>query len=337
MSEIPGLITEDMLTPEQQQAMAEYHPLARPAARALLQPHVEAVERMEYLDFEPDKPESWEDFQEPDRYLVTTPRMPIKEGTRWATLADSRFPGMIEMAGEGQEAQEIIHEAGEIIANGGFIWIVTPHIDDLTDIAYAGHITTTHLADQDKNYQPEDTLVVVSVGVSEGSYKMELETPEGRREVEVPMLGAARTGFTKIVRTWPKTESALKVIEGFKLPKFAVDSWMNGNAVRVIEHTVAEGHATGSMGSSGTTRTKDGAMAPINSKTAAMLSLPNAHVLGMTLWRQSDRPVARYMGRPVKLDPNHPEQVDDLFERLTSDMNEHVPGGNFRYTRPATR
>ena len=325
----------EAFTPEQQQAMAEYRRLARPAGRALIEPHTRRDPRIVHMPFDPERPDEFDfPFQDPEAYLVEPDeRLPVEAGNINARLADSRFDDMIEMAGQGQEAQEIIHEAGEIIGNGGFIWITTAHIEDLTDIAYAGHITTNLLTALGKPEKaPKDVLAMLSMAISEGAYLMELEGFD--KPQPVPMLGVVLSGFTKVIRTWPRTESARPIID--ELPDFAVE-WINTNAVEATEDIVATGHATGAMGSSGTTRTFDGAMSPINRKTTDMLTLPNAYMLGMTVWRQSDTPVARYMDRPVKIDSGHPEQVDDFFTRLTGDMNDHIPGSNFRYNRPDSR
>ncbi len=315
-------------TPDQQQAMAEYRSLARPAGQELLLPHTYRDERMVLLPFDADRPYEYDFFfQDPEKFLLEVPaKLPVEEGNKNARLADKRFDGMIQMAGEGQEAQEIIHEVGEIIENGGFVWISTAHIDDLTDIAYAGHITTNLLTDLGKEKQaPKDVLAMLSMAISEGAYLMDLNG-DGKLE-PIPMLGVVLSGFTKVIRTWPRTEAAKPIVDG--LPGFAVE-WINSNAVQATKDIVAAGHATGAMGSSGTTRTVEGAMSPVNRKTIEMLALPNAYMLGMTVWRQTDTPVVRYMGRPVKIDPGRADQVDDFFTRLTGDMNEHIPGGNFR-------
>jgi hypothetical protein len=325
----------EAFTPEQEQAMAEYRLLARPVGRELLLPHTYRDERMVLVRFDEDKPGEFDfPFQDPEAFLVEPEeRLSVESGNINARRADSRFDDMISMAGEGSEAQEIIQEAGEIVENGGFVWISTAHIEDLTDIAYAGHITTnllTELGEPEK--APKDVLAMLSMAISEGAYLMELE---GFDEPQpIPMLGVVLSGFTKVIRTWPRTDTANEIVD--KLPGFAVE-WINANAVQATKDIVAKGHATGAMGSSGTTRTVDGAMSPVNGKTIDMLSLPNAYMLGMTVWRQSDKPVARYMGRPVKIDPERPGQVDDFFTRLTGDMNDHIPGSNFRYNRPDSR
>ncbi|MGH7192092.1 MAG: hypothetical protein ACREJM_01000 [Candidatus Saccharimonadales bacterium] len=324
----------EILTPPPQADLEEYRRLARQVSRELLASHVARDERMRYLPFNEAHPESFDfPFQDPEAFVVPSPRMPVEEGNKWANMADRRFDDMIAMAGEGQEAQEIIHEAGEIVANGGFIWEVTAHIEDLTDIAYAGHIVTNHLASLGRpECAPEETMLMLSMALSEGAYTMELEDFD--EPVDVPMVGVTQTGFTKVVRTWPRTGTAKDIVA--KLPVSVVE-WINANAVGVAKDTVAEGHATGAMGPTGSTKLVGGAMAPINTKTRDMLTLPNAYMLGMTVWRQSDTPVARYMGRPVKVDAEHPGQVDDFFVNLTSDMNAHIPGVNLRYQRPDDR
>lgn len=321
----------EILTPPPQGDLEEYRRLARPVSRELMASHVARDPRMQYLPFDEEHPESFDfPFQDPEAFVVRSPQLPVEEGNTWANKADGRFSDMVAMAGEGQEAEEIIHEAGEIIAAGGFIWEVTAHIEDLTDIAYAGHIVTNHLAGLGRpECLPQDTMLMLSMALSEGAYTMELEGVD--EPVDVPMVGATQTGFTTVVRTWPRTGTAKDIVG--KLPVSVVE-WINARAVDVAKGTVAEGHATGAMGPTGSTKLVNGAMASINSKTRDMLTLPNAYMLGMTVWRQSDTPVARYMGRPVKVDPEHPGQVDDFFVRLTEDMNAHIPGVDLHYQRP---
>jgi hypothetical protein len=57
----------------------------------------------------------------------------------------------------------------------------------------------------------------------------------------------------------------------------------------------------------------------------------------MIVWRQSEVPVVRYCGEPVQIDPEHPEQADDIMVRITTDMNESIPGKNFVYDPPVRR
>lgn len=320
-------MTEILMRPPEDD-LAKYRRLARPISRQMLASHVDRDEQMELVDdFDPEHPERFaEDWQDPELYVVETPRASVEDGNRVANWADPRFDDMVEMAGEGQEAQEIIDEAGEIVADGGFIWVVTEHIEDLTDIAYADHILTNHLDGLGRpESMPEQTLLMLSMALSEGRYTM--KTKDG--PVKVPMIAAARTGFTKIVRTWQRTDSANELVD--RLPASVV-RWINANGVRVAEDTVEEGHGTGAMGPSGTTGLVDGATAPINSKTRRALTLPNAYMLGMTVWRQTDRPVARYAGRPVKIEPEDYDRFDGFFERLTADMNAHIPDMDLRHT-----
>lgn len=331
------ILTPDMLTPQQAADMDAYRPLARPAARKLLEPHLALNSRMSLLGFDPENPAEFEHpFQDPEAYLVKSKLHPVELGNQSARMADGRYDDMVEMARGDQEAEEIIRECGEIIANGGFIWIVTAHIDDLTDIAYAGQLTTSLLNEVGgEAHTPKEKLMMLSMALSEGGYEMEVEGVD--KPLVIPMVQVVQTGFNKVIRTWPKTDSSIKILEEFGLPDFAVDRWINGNAILATEQIVEGGHGIGAMGSSGTTRTRSGAMSPINSKTIDMLTLPNAYMLGMTLWRQSDKPVARFLGRPVKINPGDRGQVDNFFTELTADMNGHIAGGNFRYKRPASR
>jgi hypothetical protein len=320
----------ERLTEAQQEDRDNYIADAPQVARNLLEPHIGPGSKMVLMEHDPEK-YTWQD---PMRFVVDTDAMPLEASDDIAIMADRRFPAMVEMAGEGQEAETIIDATHKLLEAGSSIWIVTAHVDDITDIGFAGKIVTNLLHERHNGYRPESTLIMISKSIGEAAYLMDIEgAPE---PLEIPMVSAIQTGFTRIVLPWPRSASTDEELK--KLPDAEISRHNGENGVKgAVDATLKAGGALGAIAPTGRTRLVNGAMSPVNSATIGLMARPNTYVLPMIVWRQSEVPVVRFCSEPVQIDPEHPEQADDVMSLITSAMNREIPGKNFAYQAPSSR
>ena len=319
----------ERLTAAQQQDREQYIANAPLVARSLLAAHVNAPDSsMVLLPHDLAKHPA----QDPMCFVVDTDPRPLEVANQYARMADRRFDAMVEMAAQSQEAEEIIDAAGQILDAGNNIWVATAHVDDINDMAYAGKISTNLL--HERNHKPKNTIAIISKAIPEAAYLMDIE---GSAEpLEVPLMMVLQTGFTRIVLTWPKTVSSEDGLS--KLPEAEVNRHnREQGAIGAIDETLSQGKALGAIAPTGRTRLVNGEMTPISDATIGLMARPDTYVWPMIVWRQSDVPVVRFCGEPVQIDPEHPEQADDLMSLITADMNTRIPGKNFAYTAPIRR
>ena len=298
-------------------------------ARNLLEAHVNAPgSNMVLLEHDQVKYPG----QDPMRFVVDTEPQPLSVADEYARIADPRFDDMVEMAGAGREAEEIIDAAGQLLEAGNNIWVATAHVDDINDVAYGGKISA-NLLDR-RGFTPKTTLAIISKAIPEAAYLMNIKGFE--EPVEIPLMVVLQAAFSRIVLPWPKTVSSEDELG--KLPQAELNRHNREHGViGVIDETLEAGGALGAIAPTGRTRLVNGAMTPINDATIGLMARPNTYVWPMIVWRQSEVPVVRYCGEPVQIDPEHPEQADDIMVRITTDMNESIPNKNFVYDPPVRR
>jgi hypothetical protein len=311
------------LTEAQQQDRELYIANAPQVARKLLDPHIVEGGRMVKLPHDPSKPEF--PGQYPTCYAIDTKPMPLELTDSYATLADPNFPKMVEMASAGREAEDIIDASYEIQKEGGNVLVATWHLGDINDVAFGGKIHNNNVASRHEGFRPKETLIVISKLIPEAGYLMEIEG----EQVPISMVYVLNTGFTRVVLSWPKTSSFEE--ERKKLPEAEIERH-NRAAKDAINETLDAGGTAGALAPSGSTREST-----ISDATISLVARPNTYVLPMIVWRDSEKPIVLYCSEPTQIDPEHPEQMDDVMKLIASQMNEVIPGENFDYNAPPTR
>lgn len=320
----------ERLTEAQQQDRDLYITNAPQVARNLLGPHVGPGSKMVLMEHDTEK----YPWQDPMCFVVDGEQQPLEASDEIATMAEPRFHEMVEMAGAGGKAEEIIDSTYELLEDGSNIWMATAHVDDITDIAYAGKIVTNLLHGRHNGYRPKSTLIMIAKSIGEAAYLMDIE--DAPEPLEVPMVPAIQTGFTRIVMPWPRSPST---DEEFKnLPDAEVSRHNGEKGVKgAVDETLKAGGTLGAIAPTGRTRLVNGAMSPVNTATIGLMARPNTYVLPMIVWRQSEVPVVRFCSEPLQIDPKHPEQADAIMSLITSVMNKEIPDKDFVYQAPASR
>jgi hypothetical protein len=329
----------EQLTAAEQQNRNLYIAKAPGVARALMQSHVDAPgSRMRFHDGTINYP-----AEDPMRFCIDGNPQPRAEADNVVVLVDHRFPDMMRQVEADKNAAPIIHETRKLLDEGNNVWLIMPHVGDITDAGIGPKIAINLLDDDDKarrpdrdsEYRPKKVIGVISKAMAECDYTVMIKG----QPVPVDIVTTLGVLCDDVFLPWPKTKaskSMLNTLPTTELERHNREDGVTGG----IRAKFAEGGTFGTLAPTGTTKVtiaEDGTyiIDTVNDATIELMKLPKTYVLPMAMWLKDKVPFVKLPSMPIKIEK--PEQADELMQLMARTMNDGVEGAKFAYSPPAHR
>lgn len=169
--------------------------------------------------------DSWNGYhpgQNPLQVRVQGKQLPIETTDYIANLVNPRYTETRDAQLEDEEVVEKVHEIADHLQSGGNLMIITPHVKNLIDVAFAEKYVADLLEIIAK--QKTDRAIMVAKPISFLGYELDGAT--------VPALNVLQALCNSILLGITRTESSRDIVS--ELPKPVVD-FMNGQNYRYSE------------------------------------------------------------------------------------------------------
>ena len=239
---------------------------------------------MELLPYRPDKPKDYPGQDLLDPLVTGYYDQDNRDGLDYAALiAEPGFNVVRDALGAREGSAETMHSAGEHLAAGGNVAIVTRHTN-LVDIAYALKMGSDFLHYQ--GYRSRVQAIVVSEMLPRIGHNFPSLRDKGLPPI--PSMTTLQLLCTHIYKSYPRTDSTKAEIE--QLPNaelvWAAIGLHNRAMFTKLKEELDKGGVLLGLAPTGTTKVNPRAsggveLAPLNDRTVEIMSHPSLRILRM--------------------------------------------------------